>query len=139
MRIVMWSIIIDSRSMSVRTSNIDKELTTSGIGRSGIGHGQSPGEITDLVRLVSHFIWDTALSVARVLLPITRNEATLGRGSTCTTMRGRRVAGMGTTKLTNETRDHTMKMNTIIKSIICQTYEIADRNLYRRGAGGQPE
>ena len=96
--------------------DIDKKLTSSTFGLTGIGHAQGSHAIGNSMLGLSHFIGNAAFGIARVLAIVAAGKLGSGRGTSRTGTRTVGILGVGTTKLIHKAGNHAMEMLQQIES-----------------------
>ena len=142
-------------AIQAHKSTHNKELTSTTLRGSSVGHGKRTGGVAKLVR---QFVGDSTFSVARISLAVTALKARVGGGSSRPSTRALGILSVGATKLgekkgeeapldprylsfqtlpthlVHELRNHTVKMNTVIKASVRQVDKVTagDWHLFRK-------
>jgi len=112
--------------------DVDEKLGSTGVGLSGVGHGQGAGLIRKLWAVwLPELVWNGTFSVSGDLSCSSFDDSgVLGAwgGSTSSRLTGSGISGVRASELVHEVGDYSVKMKTVVEAFIGEIDEIVCGN-----------
>jgi hypothetical protein len=140
---VSFVILVERRNHRfIHTGHVDKELRSTGLGLTGIGHTECPGRVADAGCV---FVGDTTVLRARERLTgRRRSKASIGIRTTGTGATAIGVFGVRATELAHKVGYDPVEINAVVKAAVGQIDKVTRRNgrllrkqLHLEGAHGR--